>query len=65
MDQRQGGPAQGSGLDSDQDIDAALDCGVAVLRASGRLRGEDDGADRALVLAIIGATMPAHREPYT
>ena len=31
-----------SGLDSDQDIDATLDRGVAVLRASGRLEFEDD-----------------------
>ena len=41
-----------------QDIDAMLDRGVAALRASGRLRYEDDEADRSLVLAVVDAVMP-------
>jgi hypothetical protein len=40
-------------------IDAMLDRGVTELRASGRLEIEDDAADRALVLAILDAVMPA------
>lgn len=40
------------------DIDAMLDCGVAALRASGRLLFEDDELDRALVRVILDAVFP-------
>lgn len=44
---------------ADPDIDAQLDCGVAVLRASGRLLYGDRELDRALVLEIVDAVMGA------
>jgi glycerol-3-phosphate responsive antiterminator len=43
---------------SAEGIDAQLDRGVAVLRASGRLQHEDDELDRALVLAVVDAIWP-------
>ena len=45
-------------LGSDQDIDATLERGVAVLHASGRLLFEDEELDRALVLSILDAVFP-------
>jgi hypothetical protein len=53
-----GDPNPASDLDSAQDIDAMLERGAAVLRASGRLLYEDPEADRLLVLAILDAVMP-------
>jgi hypothetical protein len=57
-DKRQAGATDkeaSSDLDAAPDIDAQLDCGVAVLHASGRLRYEDAGVDRLLVLDIVDA----------
>jgi hypothetical protein len=48
------------GRGSDQDIDAMLERGAVVLRASGRLLCEDEEADRSLVLAIVDAVMPVN-----
>ena len=52
---RQRGGSTGHPLGDRPDIDAMLARGVAVLRASGRLRYEAERPDQALVLAILDA----------
>ncbi len=52
-----------SDLGSVEDIDAMLERGVSVLRASGRLSYEAEGADHELVLQIVDAVMKAGPTP--